>query len=60
MTANATLTLHFDENEVMDLWNIVMFAKDLHNERAKNGESCMTQRELDLANKIIGITENIK
>ena len=60
MIAKASLTLQFDENEVMDLWNIVMFAKDLHNEKAKKGESCMTQNELALANKIIDITEDIK
>ena len=60
MTANASLTLRFDENEVSLLWNIVMFAKDLHDERAKKGEPCMTTGELALANELIGITEKIK
>lgn len=60
MTANASLTLRFEESEVLLLWNIVMFAKDLHNERTREGESCMSKEELALADKIIDITEKIK
>lgn len=34
-----------------------MFAKDLHNERAKRKESCITSSELKLAEELIKITE---
>lgn len=44
------------QQEIQDFWNIVMFALDLHNERIKNGGSCMTQDELKLANKLEEIT----
>lgn len=44
------------QQEIQDFWNIVMFALDLHNERTKKGEVCMTEDELKLAKKLEGIT----
>ena len=40
------------QQEIQDFWNIVMFALDLHSERTKKGESCMTESELKLANEL--------
>ena len=45
------------QQEIQDFWNIVMFALDLHTERNKKGESCMTESELELAKKLSDITE---
>lgn len=44
------------QQEIRDFWNVIMFALDLHNERAKKGESCMTEDELKLAKKLEEIT----
>ena len=54
------IVIHLEQDEIMDFWNIVMFAIDLHDERTKNGESCMTKGELDLAKKIVDTLDNIK
>lgn len=51
------LKIVLDADEISDFWNIILFAKDLHNERSKKGEGCMSQSELQLANKLIEITE---
>lgn len=51
------LTIVLDENEIDAFWNIIMFAKDLHAERTKRNESCMTESELKLANELISVTE---
>lgn len=60
MLAHGTITIQFDEDEINLLWNVVMFAKDLHNERTKKGEPCMTENELRLADALIDLTERIK
>lgn len=60
MIAHGTLRIELEENEVMHLWNIVMFAMDLHSNRAKEGKPCMTNDELYLAKQLIKITEDIK
>ena len=52
-----TLTIILNENEIDDFWNIIMFAKDLHNERTNKKEGCMTTSELKLANEIISVVE---
>ncbi len=44
------------QQEIQNFWNIIMFALDLHNERTKKGESCMTEDELKLAKKLEEIT----
>lgn len=46
-----------NQEEIQDFWNIVMFALDLHNEKAGTGEPCMTESELELAKKLKEITE---
>ena len=56
----SNLKIILEENEIIDFWNIVMFAKDLHNERLKNGQSCMSVSELKLANSLIELTDKIK
>ena len=54
------LTITLDGNEIMDFWNIVMFALDYHNKETKQGKPCMHENELKLANELVEITENIK
>lgn len=47
------ITIKLDnEQEVDDFWNVIMFALDLHNERTKKGEICMTDSEYRLANDL--------
>jgi len=46
------------QQEIRDFWNIIMFALDLHNERAKIGKPCMTENELKLAKKLEEITND--
>ena len=49
------LSIVLSENEIDDLWNIIMFAKDLHAERTKKKESCMSTNELKLADEILTV-----
>lgn len=47
-----------NSNEIDDFWNIVMFALDLHQERQNVGKSCMTESELNMADKLVNLTKN--
>ena len=44
------------QEEIKDFWNVIMFALDLHTEKTKKGEPCMTQDKLELAKKLEEIT----
>ena len=46
-----------NEGEIMDFWNVISFALDLHCERQKKGESCMTDDEYKMARKLQSLTE---
>lgn len=54
------LILNLEEDEILHLWNIVMFAMDFHNREAKQGSICMNEAELKLANEIIEITDKLR
>lgn len=45
-----------NSDEIREFWNVIMFALDLHSERTKKGEPCMTESELKLAKKLEEIT----
>ena len=54
------ITIHLDQTEIADFWNIIMFALDLQAEREKKGESCMHKSELAMAKKLVEIVEEFK
>ena len=54
------LTITLNEDEIMDFWNIVMFALDYHNKEIEQGKHCMHESELKLAKELVEITEKIK
>lgn len=54
------ITIHLERDEIMDFWNVIMFALDWQNYAEKNGKSTMTESELSLANKLAEITDKIK
>lgn len=41
-----------NQQEIRDLWNIVMFALDFHERCTKEGKPCMTEDEHKLAKDI--------
>lgn len=47
-----------NQQEVMDFWDIIMFALDLHASREGTDEPRMTDRELALAKKLASLAEN--
>lgn len=46
-----------NQQEIRDFWNVICFAIDLHAERTKKGENCMSEDELKLAKQLKEITE---
>lgn len=46
-----------NNEEIVDFWNVIMFALDLHEERTRDGKSCMTDDELKLAQKLADLTK---
>ena len=54
------INIELEQDEIVDLWNVIMFALDLQAERDKENEPCMTDDELKLAKKLVNILENIK
>lgn len=53
----SNLTIELDsQEEIRNFWNVIMFALDLHAEKTKKGEVCMSQDELSLAQKLEKIT----
>ena len=54
------VSLVLEGDEIMNMWNVVMFALDLQCEREKKKESCMTQDELKLARYIVEVLGHIK
>lgn len=54
------ITISLEQDEIIDFWNIVMFALDLQAERDKQGKPCMTESEKKFAKKLVDILEPIK
>lgn len=55
---NKGLTIELEnENEIEIFWNVVAFALDLHNERIGKGKSCMSDEELQMANRLFNATK---
>lgn len=57
---SAGLTIELDSEELINFWNVIMFALDLQQEREKQGKPCMTKDELALANELVNILDKIK
>jgi len=54
------INIHLEQEEISVFWNIIMFAKDYHNEKTNKGETCMYDNELKLANELLEITDKLK
>lgn len=54
------IVIHLEQDEISSFWNILMFAKDYHNEKTKKGETCMYDCELKLCDALIDIMEKLK
>ena len=54
------INIHLEQEEISTFWNIIMFAKDYHNEKTSKGELCMFDSELKLANELLEITDKLK
>ena len=49
------IDIHLDQEEISTFWNIIMFAIDYNEEKTKQGEYCMYDRELKMANELLEI-----
>lgn len=54
------ICIELEQDEIDIFWNIIMFAKDYHNQEIKDNHSCMNSAELKLADELIEITEKLK
>jgi hypothetical protein len=54
------IDIHLEQEEVIDFWNIIMFALDYHVQQEKDGKSCMTNDEYRLAKQLEEITDKLK
>ena len=56
---NITIELE-NEDEIRHFWNIIAFALDLQAIREKEGNPCMTDTELEMAQKLYDLTESCR
>ena len=54
------ITIHLEQYEIKDFWNIIMFALVWHQYAINNNESKMTESELKLASELADTTDKIK
>lgn len=54
------IEIHLEQEEISDFVNIILFAKDYHEQQTKAGECCMTKAELKLADELIEITDKLQ
>lgn len=54
------IEIHLEQDEISDFVNIILFAKDYHEQQTKKGECCMTKAELKLADELIEITDKLQ
>ena len=54
------ITIYLEKDEIVDLWNIIMFAFDWQKYAEKNEKPTMNESELKLANEILDVTNKIK
>ena len=59
ITSNG-IDIHLEQDEIVDLWNVIMFALDLQEQREKNNEACMYEKEKQLAINLVDTLNRVK
>lgn len=59
VTSNG-IEIHLEQEEISIFLNIILFAKDYHEQQTKEGNCCMTKAELKLADELIEITDKLQ
>lgn len=54
------INIHLEQEEIIDFWNIIMFALDYHVKQEEDGKPCMTSAEYMLAKQLEEITDKLK
>ena len=54
------ITIHLEQDEVVDMWNIIMFALDWQSSELTKDKPKMNEHELKLANELQETLDKIK
>ena len=54
------ITITLEQEEIIDLWNIIMFAFDWQDSEITKDKPKMTERELQLAHELFDILDKLK